>query len=905
MKTLSVILFALIICAGIVCAEEMGNMTFDAPLGLNEWQFAAGVPKMTVTMYADNIIKVSLYPDGLIQPDTSDVVTLPPGNPGWLWTRNDSSMLFILPSGGIHLNVSFYPLRLAFGLGEAPATDTCSFFWNGASRGLRKKMSAGERIYGGGERALPLNRRGQLLTSYNSPDYCYGFGAADLSITIPFLLSSRNWGIYFDDPYPATMDIGNTSPDWLKYTAEGGRLSFYFIAGNNPASVLEHYTELTGRQPLPPLWALGYLQSRFGYHNVGEARALVNAFRNEHIPLDAIILDLYWFGWGQMGDFDWDYSQWPDPADMMRDFDSVGVKTILITEPYILQSSSNYGTTAASGFLAHDSTGQPVVISDFWAGSAGLFDVTNPAAADWWWSRYNTLIQQGVGGWWSDLGEPEAHPSNMLHYAGSAARVHNVYSLLWAKRLYEGYRANYPNVRLFNLIRSGYAGMQRYGTFPWSGDVQRQYEGLQAQIPILLSMGLSGVGYMGSDLGGFACGPQNPELYIRWMQFGAFCPVMRAHGVDATTEPVYFDPDTRAIVSDFIRLRYALLPYNYTLAYENAMTGMPLARPLFFEQSGQGALDSHDEYMWGSAFLVAPMLEPGSSLRMLYLPEGTWFDFFQNCLWITGERWYYTYSLLDRMLLYVKAGSFVPMIPPIETTRDYNTDTLIVHVYPDPTASSFEYTLYNDDGVNPNAIANGLYETIGFTAQWSGFYFDIHLEQTFAGWTGVPATRKMIFCVHGVMGGPASVTINDCRVPWVADQAQFEAADTAYFRNSAEYRIDVGFLWNNDPATLRIAGIVMGVKNEAVLHPSFALHPCYPNPFNACTTIRFSLPRAERVKLIVYDVLGRQAAVLTDEMLTAGEHARVFDASGLSSGLYFCCLTSASQTATTKLLLIK
>ena len=208
---------------------------------------------------------------------------------------------------------------------------------------------------------------------------------------------------------------------------------------------------------------------------------------------------------------------------MIADFDADGVNTILITEPYILTTSSNWGPAEANDYLAHDAAGNALVLDNFWAGDAGLLDITYPPAADWFWGFYQDLIDQGVGGWWCDLGEPEAHPDEMQHFAGSAAKVHNLYSLLWAKRIHEGYEEHFPQQRLFNLIRSGYAGMQRLSTFPWSGDVQRSFEGLRAQLPIMLNMGLSGVAYQGSDIGGFDCGAFDPELYVRWMQSHRLC----------------------------------------------------------------------------------------------------------------------------------------------------------------------------------------------------------------------------------------------------------------------------------------------------------------------------------------------------------------------------------------------
>ncbi|MBC8400462.1 MAG: hypothetical protein H8E14_03130 [Candidatus Marinimicrobia bacterium] len=370
-----------------------------------------------------------------------------------------------------------------------------------------------ENFYGAGERAININHRGMRLNSYNAPWYGYSYGASNLNITVPFVLSSKPYGIYFENTYPGYFDFGYSNSNIFEYGISGGQFSYFIINGNSFPEILTHYVDLTGHQPLPPRWTLGYLQSRFGYQSQNEAQQVVNTFQDREIPLDAIILDLYWFGWGQMGDMDWDYSAWPDPQGMISGFDSLGVKTVLISEPYVLQSSDNFSIAYNHGYLTPNSSGTPVIVWAFWAGPAGLLDVTDPSTVDWWWDFYENLQNQGVGGWWCDLGEPEAHPPEMVHYLGSAEEIHNIYSLLWAKMIYNKTKDVLPNNRLFNLIRSGYAGIQRFSVFPWSGDVQRSYSGLRAQAPIMLGMGLSGIGYMHSDIGGFTGGYQDPELY--------------------------------------------------------------------------------------------------------------------------------------------------------------------------------------------------------------------------------------------------------------------------------------------------------------------------------------------------------------------------------------------------------
>ncbi len=906
MRIWHIISFLLIlILHSVSMAEFLGNYS-SHEIQDERLVIYAGTAAVSITPYTNHIVEMSLYPNGVVESDSSVVVVLEPQNVSWNVTVQDSMLSMEL--NGLAIEIQKYPVRFRYiANGITVLSDENGFFWEGEERGVRFRIAGNEHIYGAGERAIDIDLRGQQLNSYNVPHYCYGWEEANLNITIPFLVSSRGYGIYFENTYPGYFDIGHSVSDVFEYGVNGGELSYFFIAEDNYADILDSYTRLTGRQPLPPRWALGYLQSRYGYANESQARGVVNTFRAEHIPLDAIILDLYWFGWGQMGDLDWDYSQWPNPVQMIRDFDSVGVKTILITEPYILETSSNFGTAYANGYLTPDAAGNPVIMPDFWAGTAGLLDITHPGARDWFWTLYENLVNQGVGGWWCDLGEPERHPPEMVHYAGSAAQIHNIYSLLWAELLYERYRQNFPEQRLLNLIRSGYAGMQRFSTFPWSGDVQRTFSGLRAQPPIMLSMGLSGVAYTGSDVGGFNCGSENSELYIRWMQFGAFSPVMRAHGTGVPTEPIFWDPATRDIVSDYIRLRYELLPYNYTLAWQNSVTGTPLARPLFFEEQDEAVANMHDEYLWGPALLVAPILQEDQTTRDIYLPSGVWIDFWNDAAHI-GNHWITAQAPLETIPLYVKAGSFIPTRPHFETTRDYTTDTLIVHYYPDPGVPVSDGIFYNDDGTTPDAYTMESYETIAFQGNACEDDISIHLERDNHGYPGAPDLRKMYFQLHRVATHPEAVQIAGNSLAFVPTMAEFLTADSAVFYDDTERHLHIGFVWDGAASLISIAGdgLLNACPSRSVALPEITLYPNYPNPFNSTTQIQFDIAEAADVTLKIYDIMGREVRTLmSNEHLAPGTRVITFDAQKLPSGIYFCRLETQDVSVTKKMVLLR
>ena len=450
---------------------------------------------------------------------------------------------------------------------------------------VRFRLAPGERLYGTGSRALPLDRRGYRLELYNQAHYGSQNHEPNLGITQPTVLSSRGYMLFFDNHAAGYLDLGKTDKNVLEYGGENlTSLSYFVITGRDQAEILDRYTALTGRQPLPPRWALGLIQSRFGYKTEVEMQQVTSRMRRENFPLDALVLDLYWFGGTKrQGDFTWAAPNFPDPAGMMSRLNQQGVKTILITEPYVMRTSRNDSLVRTQGLIGTTAAGRPFTVASFWAGPASIVDVFKPSARSWLWGNYKRLHDQGVAGWWSDLGEPENHPEAMQHVAGPARAVHNAYGQVWAGILRDNYAKEYPEERVFNLARSGWAGLQRNSVFPWSGDINRSWSGYQAQIPVMLGMGQGGVGYMHSDAGGFCVGGIDPELYTRWLQMASLCPILRPHGEGVPPEPYYYPNPYKSAVREAVQLRYRLLPYLYTLAWQNTTTGAPLVRSMDFD----------------------------------------------------------------------------------------------------------------------------------------------------------------------------------------------------------------------------------------------------------------------------------------------------------------------------------
>jgi oligosaccharide 4-alpha-D-glucosyltransferase len=594
----------------------------------------------------------------------------------------------------------------------------------------------GEKIYGGGERAISLNRRGHRFNFYNNPWYGYGEGADNLNYSVPFLTSSEGYGLYFDNPSRGYVDIGKQEGAQLEFGAVSGELNVYVIFGDQ-RSVLSSFHKLTGKQPLPPRWAMGNLMSRFGYTSESQVNEIYNKMRSENIPVDAIIYDLFWFGdsiKGTLGNLEWVNKQkWPDPARMIRGYKEKGVQTILVTEPFFVETSLNY--TASRPFLAVDSNRNPYFLKDFYFGQGGLIDIFRNDARQWFWSFYKKQMDLGVEAWWGDLGEPEKHPADLYHQLKdlghnrlfSADEVHNIYGHHWTKMLYKNYETYYPRKRLFSLNRSGFAGTQRYSIFPWTGDVSRSWGGFRSQLPVLLGMSMSGIPYVHSDAGGFAGGEGDQELYLRWLQFAAFTPILRPHGTALyEVEPAAFSfPSEAALLEapfrqaagEAIRLRYQFLPYNYTLAYQQARWGKPLMAPLYYHFPGDTTATSiEDQYMWGDQLMVVPVIEKGANTRKYYLPGSDWHHFFSGKT-LKGNAWHTDTVSLEHFPLLVKEGSFLPMSYAkkiISNTQDYTSDSLLVLYVPSGKSSSFD--LYHDDGHSKDALEAGNYELIRFSA---------------------------------------------------------------------------------------------------------------------------------------------------------------------------------------------
>lgn len=689
---------------------------------------------------------------------------------------HDNSVHLVLPELTVKIDPKPFKISYYNAKGKL-AEEERGLFFHETMRGFRFKLDDDEKLLGGGQRVLGMDRRGHRMPLYNRAHYGYTTESNQMYYSLPAVMSNKGYAIAFDNSANGHLDLGHSESHILQFEAEAGRTSYLFSAGNTMQNTVEHFVDATGKQPLPPRWALGNYASRFGYKTQQEVLDTVALFKELDFPLDAVVIDLYWFGpdiKGHMGNLNWDLDNWPEPTNMISTLSQQGVNTIMITEPFILSSSSQWQSALDNHVLAKDVNGHPRRF-DFYFGNTGLVDVFDTNAQNWFWQYYAALNEQGVTGWWGDLGEPEVHPADSIHIMSdeygeqhegkkvTANEIHNAYGHQWAKMVFNKQRELSPNRRPFVMMRAGFVGSQRYGMIPWTGDVDRSWGGLKPQVELALQMGMFGLAYIHSDLGGFAGGETfDPELYTRWMQYGVFQPVYRPHAQDhIAPEPVFHDKTTQDIVRKYVKLRYSLLPYNYSLSIKNSLTGLPMMQPLFMQFPEQ-SFDRTDAYMWGDAFLVAPIVRPGITEKSVELPAGVWFDFWEHEK-VEGGQTLSISSPLEKLPVLVRAGSFVPSVDGLNNTSAYSSENLNVSYYADASVQNASYTMYEDDGTDPDSLKDKKYQQLKFSAQHTA---DNEAERlsikviSNGNYASAPARRSLNLSLHGIDAMPRSVKVD-------------------------------------------------------------------------------------------------------------------------------------------------
>jgi oligosaccharide 4-alpha-D-glucosyltransferase len=772
----------------------------------NSLQIQTSAGALTLTFQQPGAIEAFYQPTGVKQLPSWSIAGAPPA---LVTALSESDSQLVYASTELEARIDKSPLRISYyRAGKLLLAEEQGAYAFETMRGFRFKLTPDEKLMGTGERVLGMDRRGHRLPLYNKPHYGYTTESEQMYFSLPAVMSSNKYILVFDNSASGSVDLGKTDPDILEFQAVAGRLSYLLFAGDSYPELIHNYVRVTGTQPLPPRWAFGNYASRFGYRTEAEVRDVVRKFQQADIPLDALVIDLYWFGKdikGHLGKLDWDREAFPTPEKMLADLKDQGVKTVLVTEPFILTTSTRWQEAVDQKVLALNVAGQPKTY-DFYFGNTGLIDVFKPEAATWFWNIYAGLMRQGVSGWWGDLGEPEVHPADTVHAIGTAEEVHNAYGHNWAKLLYQNHVATYPDRRPFIMMRAGAPGSQRYGMIPWTGDVERSWGGLKPQVELALQMSLLGMAYTHSDLGGFAGGETfDAELYLRWLQYGVFQPVFRPHAQDhIASEPVFHDAHTVALARDAIRLRYRLLPYLYTLAWDNSRSGMPLMRPLFFaDETDLGLIDRSDAYFWGDAFLVAPITAAGEMSKTLDLPKGVWFDFWSDQRHAGGQPATIAVSSATIPVL-VRAGAFIPMVQPFHNTEEYSTQKLELHYYADASVSSASGHMYDDDGHTRLAPDNGQNELLEFSASQQNGSLSLNLTRAGGDYAGKPAQRQIELVVHGWQDPPQSVQVGAEQLALGHSQSDWDSGGARSWYDHANAQLHLRFTWGMQPVRVEL-----------------------------------------------------------------------------------------------------
>lgn len=684
--------------------------------------------------------------------------------------RTEESGALVLHSEGSMLRIDEQPLRIDLlnAGGTLLVQDALRVSCQKAGLTLDWALAEGERIYGLGDKVGGFDRRGHGFELWNTDAYGWKVDADPLYKSIPFLLFANSGlfhGLFIDHPARAALDLGLTRADRASYSARAGdALDVYLFGNSGPKGVIEAYTRLTGRTPLPPLWALGHHQSRYGYMNEGDVRSVVRRMQQDKIPLDAVWLDIDY----QDGNAPFTVSPqaFPGFAKLVADLRATGVRTVAITDLHV----KSYQGKPSAGYAPYDSgaagdhfirAGNGFFEGPVWPGASVFPEFTRERTRAWWGGLYQRFVEQGVSGFWNDMNEPalfvpsKTFPESVEHRlddgtTASHLLLHNAYGSLNARATYEGVLRLRPNERPFILTRAAYAGIQKYAA-SWTGDNTADRAHLAVTIPQLLNLGVSGYPFNGADVGGFV-GCPDPELFASWMELGALQPFFRNHSAkDACRrEPWLFGAAIEARARKAVERRYRLLPYLYTLFEESSQSGAPIMRPLWLEYPFDRAAYENDRvYLLGRDLLVVPQLQAEGALFDVSLPPGEWYDV-ETSERLSGGAHQLPRRPADSVRLLARAGAVVPQQALVQSTRD-ESSLLELHVWPH--SHDCGSSLYVDDG-STFAYQGGAFRRIAYECEKTAGSFSLSASSS---GSYLPRWSEVQVIFHGVSERPKAI----------------------------------------------------------------------------------------------------------------------------------------------------
>ncbi|TVR03153.1 MAG: DUF5110 domain-containing protein [Spirochaetaceae bacterium] len=610
------------------------------------------------------------------------------------------------------------------------------FVWSREGIGLATARGQSDAVYGLGEKTGFLEKSGRLYQMWNSDEPQHLPTRDPLYQSIPFFIHVGPEGAvghFIDAPERSWFDLRDHRQ--VAVTVEQQWVDSWYLFADSAAGVIERYTELTGRMELPPLWALGFQQSRYSYETAARVREVATEMRDRAIPCDVLHLDIHYMRGYRV--FTWDPERFGDPTALIGDLREQGFRVVTIVDPGVKVDADYpvYMEGVRDGHFVRSGDGS-VYVGKVWPGDAVFPDFSRTATRSFWAAQHRELFSAGVAGIWNDMNEPADFTGNMhdrprftppsdtwVDNDGrpqSLDRFHNLYGLAMCMATREAFETQRPGERAFVLTRAGYAGIQRYAAV-WTGDNHSWWEHLAASIPMLLNLGLSGVPFVGADAGGFQ-DDASGELYARWMQCAALTPFFRAHSVigSANHEPWSFGARVEAVARAAVELRYSLIPYLYALFAEAARTGLPVMRPLVLHfGSDPRVRNLNDQFMLGPSLMAAPVVQPGVECRSVYLPEGSWCDFH------TGDHYQGPMDVavpapLERIPLFVRTPAIIPrcaVAPSLDASAV--SGSLYLDLYPGPVNSVVQFRLHEDDGISTD-YRNGTYDLTELTLRSSG-----------------------------------------------------------------------------------------------------------------------------------------------------------------------------------------
>jgi alpha-glucosidase len=657
---------------------------------------------------------------------------------------------------------------------------------------VSKKLGFDEHFYGLGEKAARLDKRRSSFVNWNSDTPGYLEGRDPIYQTIPFFTGLENgnaYGIFFDNSYRSYFDFGKSSQRRVWFGAEGGELNYYFFYGPAIKKVLNRYADLTGHMPLPPLWALGNQQSRWSYYPDTMVEKVVGEYRKRDLPLDVLHLDIDYMQAYRV--FTFDRERFPDPKGLSESLARQGIKLVTIVDPGVKYQPAPKNAAMVTSTTPELERQDPryyvfeqglqnnffqkrengdLFIPRVWPGESVFVDYTLPAAREWWGSLHRAYTDNGVAGIWNDMNEPSdfvdqtgKNQLDVVSYDEGEKSTHaknrNVFALLMARASYEGLERLRPSQRPYVITRAGYAGIQKYSTM-WTGDTNSTWDALALNIPMFTSLGLSGEPFVGSDVGGFI-GRGNGELLTRSYQISFLAPFCRNHKVidGYDQEPWRFGKYYEDIIRRYLKLRYQLLPFLYTTLEEAHRTGVPLFRPLLLNyQDDPNTYNIDDEFMIGDDLLVAPILKPDVTKRLVYLPKGSWYDYWTSRK-IEGGTMISVDAPLETVPMFVRAGAIIPTGPPLNYVGEKPQDPITFSIYPDEKGSAAG-SLYEDDGVSP-AYKQNVFRRTTISVRRAGAGYAATTSAPEGSYA--PAIRKFNFVVKSVSSSRGATGVDNGR----------------------------------------------------------------------------------------------------------------------------------------------